>query len=97
MQNHVIRSDSGFRIPNFHIPDPEVFSVKTAKFFASVTVTNVGACRGAEVVQVYVANPSDSAVFRPKKNFAHLKKVWLDPSGKPMRNARSLMKKTCRF
>ena len=31
-------------------------------------------------MQVYVANPSDSAVFRPKKELRAFEKVWLDPS-----------------
>ena len=69
----------GLSYTEFSYSDPEVFS-ENGKVFASVTVTNVGACRGAEVVQVYVANPSDSAVFRPKKELRAFEKVWLDPS-----------------
>ncbi len=69
----------GLSYTEFSYSDPEVFS-ENGKVFASVTVTNVGACRGAEVVQVYVANPSDSAVFRPKKELRAFEKVWLDPA-----------------
>jgi beta-glucosidase len=44
----------------------------------SVPVTNTGACRGAEVVQCYVAPPAGRLV-RPPKELAGFAKVWLDP------------------
>ncbi len=49
-----------------------------------VPVTNVGARRGAEVVQCYVAPPgggtaAPGARFRPVKELRGFAKVWLDP------------------
>lgn len=44
----------------------------------SVPVTNTGARRGAEVVQVYVA-PTAPRLVRPPKELAGFAKVWLDP------------------
>lgn len=42
------------------------------------TVTNTGARRGAEVVQVYLRRPG-SALERPERALAGFVKVWLDP------------------
>ena len=44
----------------------------------SVTVENTGDREGAEVVQVYVADPAAS-VDRPPKELAGFEKVWLAP------------------
>ncbi|HEX6424837.1 MAG TPA: glycoside hydrolase family 3 C-terminal domain-containing protein [Acidimicrobiales bacterium] len=44
----------------------------------SVPVTNTGARRGAEVVQVYVS-PTAPRLVRPPKDLAGFAKVWLDP------------------
>ncbi|MCD7736647.1 MAG: glycoside hydrolase family 3 C-terminal domain-containing protein [Lachnospiraceae bacterium] len=49
----------------------------TAKF--SVSVTNTGACRGAEVVQLYVGCEG-SAVDRPVKVLRDFKRIELEPS-----------------
>lgn len=69
----------GLSYTGFSYSEPEIFG-ENGRIFANVTVTNVGACRGAEVVQIYVANPSGSAVFRPKKELRAFEKVWLDPA-----------------
>jgi beta-glucosidase len=44
----------------------------------SVEVANVGARRGVEVVQCYVA-PLEPSVFRPVKELKAFEKVWLEP------------------
>jgi beta-glucosidase len=44
----------------------------------SVTVTNTGNRRGAEVVQCYVGH-RDARVVRPPKELKAFEKVWLDP------------------
>ena len=44
----------------------------------TVSVTNTGSRRGAEVVQCYVA-PTATRVVRPPKELAAFAKVWLDP------------------
>jgi beta-glucosidase len=44
----------------------------------SVTVTNTGACAGAEVVQLYVADPVAS-VYRPVQELRGFAKLWLEP------------------
>ncbi len=50
--------------------DPEVI--------VSVCIRNCGPCAGAEVVQVYVADP-DSELERPKKELKEFKKIMLAP------------------
>jgi beta-glucosidase len=44
-----------------------------------VPVTNTGARRGCEVVQLYVAPPAATAGFRPAKELKAFAKVWLNP------------------
>ncbi len=44
----------------------------------SVSVTNTGPVRGAEVVQVYVGD-LESAVVRPVRELKAFRKVWLEP------------------
>jgi hypothetical protein len=43
-----------------------------------IDVTNTGARRGAEVVQLYVA-PLEPSLVRPPKELKAYEKVWLDP------------------
>ena len=44
---------------------------------ATLTVRNTGNCDGAEVVQLYVKNNEDSAVFKPKSELRAFAKVYL--------------------
>lgn len=45
---------------------------------AAVTLTNVGSCAGAEVVQLYVAAPQDG-IHRPVRELKGFQKVFLQP------------------
>ncbi len=70
----------GLSYTEFSYSDPEVFSVKTAKFFASVTVTNVGACRGAKLCRYMLQTRRIPPCSARKKELRAFEKVWLDPS-----------------
>lgn len=43
------------------------------------TVSNTGARRGAEVLQVYLSVPSRNGVQQPPKRLVGFQKVWLEP------------------
>lgn len=45
----------------------------------SLTVTNTGAVSGAEVVQVYIAAPEKSSLFRPVRELKAFTKIALEP------------------
>jgi beta-glucosidase len=47
----------------------------------SVDVKNTGACDGAEVVQLYIADP-EASVDRPSKELKGFEKVWLNAGEK---------------
>ncbi len=49
---------------------------KGGRIEVSVEVTNVGDCDGAEVVQLYIADP-ESSVDRPAKELKGFEKVYL--------------------
>ena len=46
---------------------------------AKVQIANTGARRGTEIVQLYVKNPADSAVYRPLRELRAFARVTLDP------------------
>lgn len=47
---------------------------------AKVQIANTGARRGTEIVQLYVKNPVDSAVYRPLRELRAFARVTLEPS-----------------
>jgi len=53
------------------------FDADGGKMAVKCTVTNVGDVDGAEVVELYVAAPTDSLVYRPKKELKDFAKVFL--------------------
>ena len=65
-----------FKITDLEIPDNVI--VKRADVPVSVKVKNIGARRGAEVVQLYIHD--DTASYdRPEKELKAFRKVFLDP------------------
>ena len=46
---------------------------------AEFTVTNTGACAGAEIVQIYVGRAGESEIFRCEKELKGFDKVFLQP------------------
>ena len=67
-------SYTAFEYTNAKAAKPTMTAAGTLK--VSVDVKNTGACDGAEVVQLYIAD-SESSVDRPSKELKGFEKVWL--------------------
>jgi beta-glucosidase len=68
----------GLSYTTFEYTDLAVSVAEDQTVTATVTVRNTGALAGAEVVQLYVADP-DSGVARPPRELKRFAKIALDP------------------
>lgn len=66
----------GLSYTNFSFNDLDVVQNKN-NIEVTLTVSNTGRVKGAEVVQIYVSNPQ-TTVFKPIKELRAFKKVYLD-------------------
>jgi beta-glucosidase len=72
-------SYTAFEYTNAKAAKPTMTAAGTLK--VSVDVKNTGACDGAEVVQLYIADP-EASVDRPSKELKGFEKVWLNAGEK---------------
>lgn len=68
----------GLSYTTFQYSDLKVDQAKNGDVIVTATLTNTGACEGAEIVQLYVT-PPNSDVPRPVRELKGFAKVWLKP------------------